>query len=123
MADKKVQRLRFSYEDDLMLLREFINVNPISNPEGWEHIQRNISLVSKKDFQIRTIKNHLALLIELFLKKIKVEQIQYVIINKFKVSYIEMLGLYNFVIVIANSIPMLVHFQCNYIFFNNIALT
>lgn len=75
MSAKKVQ-LRFTYDDDLLLLRDFLNVNPITNPEGWNQIQQHVFLTTTKFFQIKTLKSHLLLLIEMFLKKIKDEEIR-----------------------------------------------
>lgn len=67
--EKTSTRLRFTYDDDITLLREFLSQNPIRNPQAWEIIQRNIEIISRKKFLIRTLKNHLQLLLEFFLKK------------------------------------------------------
>ncbi|XP_030766479.1 nucleoporin GLE1-like [Sitophilus oryzae] len=72
----KSTRLRFTYEDDLVLLREFLNVNPIINLQGWEIIQSNVAITTGKNYLIKTLKQHVQRLIELFLNKIKVDEIR-----------------------------------------------
>lgn len=66
---QKNRRLRFTYDDDVLLLREVVAQNPIANPERWELVQINVERTAGKQFQIRTLKQHLQLLLELFLKK------------------------------------------------------
>lgn len=76
-AKPKFTRLRFQYEDDLALLKEFLNVNPIHNPHGWEIIQKNLLIVTGKSYLIKTLKSHLFKLLEAWLQKMKVDEIRY----------------------------------------------
>lgn len=73
---KKVTRLRFTYEDDLTFLKEFIIQNPTTNPKGWELLQKHLLIVTGKNFTIRTLKQHLLYLLETWLKREKVEEIR-----------------------------------------------
>lgn len=77
MEQKPVfRRLRFQYEDDLALLREFLNINPIVNEQGWEIIQQHLYLTTGKQFLMKTLKAHLYKLLEEFLKKMAVDQVR-----------------------------------------------
>lgn len=76
MEKPKSTRLRFTYEDDFTLLTEFLNVNPIINSEGWDRLQTNMQITTGKHFLIKTLKQHLQLLIEAFLKKVKVDEVR-----------------------------------------------
>ncbi|CAH0562979.1 unnamed protein product [Brassicogethes aeneus] len=62
------KRLRFTDHDDISLLREVLGHNPIEHPVLWRD---NMLSVTKKNFSIRTLKDHLELLIKLWLKKSK----------------------------------------------------
>uniref|UniRef100_A0A6P7FKJ4 Uncharacterized protein LOC114330364 isoform X5 n=1 Tax=Diabrotica virgifera virgifera TaxID=50390 RepID=A0A6P7FKJ4_DIAVI len=65
------KRLRFREEDDLYLLQEVAGQNPFENPFIWESIKANIYSLSQKDFSIKTLKDHLDLLINAWLEKVK----------------------------------------------------
>ncbi|VEN39277.1 unnamed protein product [Callosobruchus maculatus] len=64
------KRLRFSESDDVVLLREVVGQNPFDNPMLWAIVQKNVKSLTKKDFSLRTIKEHLGLIIKLWLKEI-----------------------------------------------------
>lgn len=70
------KRLRFTYNDDLALLREFVGQNPLVNPEGWEVIKQNLRISTGKAFTSRTIKQHLLLIIEIWMKKDEVDKVR-----------------------------------------------
>ncbi|VEN43709.1 unnamed protein product [Callosobruchus maculatus] len=72
----KATRLRFSYEDELVLLKEFLNNDPVVNPKAWEVIQSHVLLVTGKKFLIKTLKQHLQMLLSTFTEKEKVEQVR-----------------------------------------------
>lgn len=72
------KRLRFRDEDDFALLREVAGQNPFGNPEVWETIQQNIFLLTGKEFSLKTLKDHLDLLIRLWLEKTKLFKDKYV---------------------------------------------
>lgn len=77
MEQKQVcRRLRFIYEDEVALLREFISVNPITNPLGWEVIQEHLYVLTGKKFLIKTLKSHMVKLLDDFLKKVVVDQVR-----------------------------------------------
>lgn len=65
------KRLRFNEHDDLTLLHEVLGQNPFENPAVWAIIQENMLSVTKKNFSIRTLKEHLELLIKLWIKEFK----------------------------------------------------
>ncbi|KAK4886201.1 hypothetical protein RN001_002472 [Aquatica leii] len=77
LSEKKA-RLRFSYNDDLALLREFVRENPLlySGDEGWELLRRNVEVLTGKGFTLRTLKQHLILLIDLWVKKDKIDNVR-----------------------------------------------
>lgn len=79
-SGKDAKRLRFSSDDDLALLREFISHNPLDDAEKWVNIQTNIYQITGKKFSIRTLKDHLFLILEIWLKKDTDNQKKYVII-------------------------------------------
>ncbi|VEN41879.1 unnamed protein product, partial [Callosobruchus maculatus] len=75
MSGKAVKRLRFTADDELALLREFVNVNPLDDAEKWKDIHSNILLTTGKSFLIRTLKDHLFLILDVWLKKDKSNRI------------------------------------------------
>lgn len=72
----KFKRVRFTYNDDLAFLREFVGQNPIMNPQAWEIVQQHLFISTGKTFSIRTLKQHLVLLIENWLEKEKVDKVR-----------------------------------------------
>lgn len=66
---EKKSRLRFTYEDEIALLREFVGNNPSEDAQKWETIQQHVEESTGKSFLIRTLKKHLQLLLEIFSKK------------------------------------------------------
>ncbi|KAJ8955923.1 hypothetical protein NQ314_006822 [Rhamnusium bicolor] len=71
MQQRTKQRVRFTDHDDLTLLREVLGQNPIENPAVWAIIQENMLSVTKKNFSVRSLREHLELLIKLWLKEFK----------------------------------------------------
>jgi len=67
--ERQTKRLRFSYSDDLMLLKEFLYKNPTKDREILEKIQNHLQQQIGKYFLIKTLKNHLFLLLDAFIKK------------------------------------------------------
>lgn len=63
------KRLRFNSDDDLALLRQFVTENPLEDAEKWGNIQKNVAEITGKLFSIRTLKDHLHLILELWLQK------------------------------------------------------
>ncbi|XP_044746591.1 uncharacterized protein LOC123308108 [Coccinella septempunctata] len=63
------KRLRFSSDDDLALLREFLNNNPLKDAEKWETIQKNVFEITGKNFKVRTLKDHVFLLLKMWKQK------------------------------------------------------
>ncbi|VEN48652.1 unnamed protein product [Callosobruchus maculatus] len=64
------KRLRFSERDDIVLLREVLGQNPFENPVSWAIVQENMKSLTRKNFSVRTIKEHLGLIIKLWVKEI-----------------------------------------------------
>ncbi|KAJ8950898.1 hypothetical protein NQ314_007755 [Rhamnusium bicolor] len=71
MQQRTKQRLRLTDHDDLTLLREVLGQNPIENPAVWAIIQENMLSVTNKNFSVRSLREHLELLIKLWLKEFK----------------------------------------------------
>lgn len=71
-----MKRLRFTYEDDLLLLREVVSNNPFKSPELWEEIAKKIEILTGKKFSIRTLKHHLELLILMWIKKDEIDKVR-----------------------------------------------
>lgn len=63
------KRVRFTADDDLALLREVTARNPLKEPEAWINVQGNLEKIVGKHFSIRTLKDHLQLLVDIWLKK------------------------------------------------------
>ena len=76
LEPKKTKRLRFTYENDLILLKEVVNNNPFKNPEVWETIVKNVEILTGKNFSIRTLKHHIEILIEIWIKRVKIEKVR-----------------------------------------------
>jgi hypothetical protein len=74
MSTLREKRLRFTSNDDLCLLREVTAQNPIKEAKAWSTVQENIEKTMGKKFSIRTLKDHLQLLSEIYLKKDMVSQ-------------------------------------------------
>lgn len=64
-------RLRFTEDDDLMLLRSVLNYNPFELIARWELIARDIRQYSKKEFLVRTLKEHVYYLVNKWYQKFK----------------------------------------------------
>ncbi|XP_068897053.1 UPF0430 protein CG31712-like isoform X4 [Tenebrio molitor] len=69
MAKEFKFRLRFTTEDDLILLRDVVGHNPFKGPSKWKQIQANLLCVSGKNFSIRSVREHVEHLLKLFVKK------------------------------------------------------
>ncbi|CAH1106797.1 unnamed protein product [Psylliodes chrysocephalus] len=70
------KRIRFNSYYDLCLLRGVLLENPFAETEKWKLVQENIKSSCCKEFSIRSLKDHLQLLLEAFLKKDKSNQIR-----------------------------------------------
>lgn len=64
-------RLRFKEQDDLALLREVVSLNPLQDPHLWIMVQEHLVIISGKKFSLKTLRDHLLLLIQQWLDKIK----------------------------------------------------
>lgn len=65
----KNKRLRFTHGDDVIFLLEVVAQNPITCSENWEVVQQNLGKLIRKKCIIRTLKQHLQLLLEIWEKK------------------------------------------------------
>lgn len=63
MMSKK-NRLRFTSDDDLCLLREVLCHNPFDNNDNWTIVHQNIIALSGKQFSIRSVKEHVEYLLK-----------------------------------------------------------
>lgn len=71
-------RLRFREQDDLALLREVLSLNPLQDPGLWATIQEHLIIITGKAFSIKTLRDHLLLLIQQWLEKLKELKDRYV---------------------------------------------
>ncbi|KAG5866883.1 hypothetical protein JTB14_037484 [Gonioctena quinquepunctata] len=65
------KRMRFRAEDDIALLREVARQNPFSNSGVWDVIREHVFLLTAKSFSVKSLKDHLDLIIKLWLDKTK----------------------------------------------------
>jgi hypothetical protein len=68
----KKTRLRFSDTDDLALLREVLGQNPFIDSRRWSEVASNMTLLTGKTFKEKTLRDHLNLLIKLWLENKKI---------------------------------------------------
>ncbi|XP_029842251.2 caldesmon [Ixodes scapularis] len=60
------QRLRFTVDEDLCLLREVRAANPFASPEGWTLVYSNLLVALTRVFTIRAIRDRVDLLLGYF---------------------------------------------------------
>ncbi|KAG5891339.1 hypothetical protein JTB14_034407 [Gonioctena quinquepunctata] len=65
------KRMRFREEDDIALLREVAGQNSFSNSGVWDVIREHVFLLTAKNFSVKSLKDHLDLIIKLWLDKTK----------------------------------------------------
>ncbi|XP_072398053.1 uncharacterized protein [Diabrotica undecimpunctata] len=68
------KRIRFTSDDDLCLLKQVLGQNPLTYPENWRIVQENMRSTTGKFFIIRTLKDHLFLLLDIWKKKTEADQ-------------------------------------------------
>ncbi|CAH1111509.1 unnamed protein product [Psylliodes chrysocephalus] len=71
-AEGEKKRLRFTYEDDIVLLREVVSRNPFQSSDLWEEVKTSVFQVTKKLFNIKTIRQHIQLLLDQWIEKEKI---------------------------------------------------
>lgn len=61
MNKTRVKRQRFTYADDIILLKEFLIHNPLKNAEKWSIVQENLQKTQREDsFNKNIEKSHTA---------------------------------------------------------------
>lgn len=65
----KIERIRFTTDDDLRLLRDVVGLNPFDDPSRWKVIQNNLCKISEKGFSLRAVREHVEHLSKLFVKE------------------------------------------------------
>lgn len=65
-------RLRFSANDDLVLLREIVHQNPFEDKNRWNDVHENVNTYCQKNFSLRSIKDHSDHLLKLYAKEDKI---------------------------------------------------
>lgn len=63
-----IERMRFTKEDDILILQKILFLNPYNNKEKWEEITNVVQQVSKKNFSKRAIKDHAETIITKWIK-------------------------------------------------------
>ncbi|KYN27936.1 hypothetical protein ALC57_02656 [Trachymyrmex cornetzi] len=61
-------RLRFTNEDDLVLLKEVTSLNPYEDKERWKTIADRVGAASKKNFSVRAVRDHVEHLLKNWIK-------------------------------------------------------
>ncbi|XP_072386017.1 uncharacterized protein [Diabrotica undecimpunctata] len=70
------KRIRFNSDDDLALLRQVVSQNVLQQPEQWEALRENMTVLTKKEFSVRTLRDHLKHLMEIWKKKDAVNRVR-----------------------------------------------
>lgn len=52
------ERLRFTKDDDILILQQILSLNPYLKKENWEIIKNTTVEVTGKNFTLRAIKDH-----------------------------------------------------------------
>jgi len=68
MPRSSEKRLRFSVEQDVMLLKEVIDINPFEDIDRWKDVHENFVNECNVPFSLRTCKDHCNHLLNLYLK-------------------------------------------------------
>lgn len=63
MTTSKYSRLRFNTAEDLLLLQAVLAENPFEGASRWQNIQNTIQQSSEKPFTVRTLKEHVYILV------------------------------------------------------------
>ncbi|CAG9762724.1 unnamed protein product [Ceutorhynchus assimilis] len=73
-AMDKRKRLFYTSDDDLLVLREVVGLNPFENRSRWSLIQKNIEKATGKDFKEKGLRDRVSLLVEKFEEKRRMEE-------------------------------------------------
>ncbi|CAG9837902.1 unnamed protein product [Diabrotica balteata] len=76
VLEKMNKRIRFNSDDDLALLRQVVSQNVLQQPEQWEALRENMIILTKKEFSVRTLRDHLKHLMEIWKKKDAVNRVR-----------------------------------------------
>lgn len=76
----KIERIRFTINDDLSLLRQVVCLNPFEDRSIWKIICENVNKTSGKNFTVRSTREHVAHLAKLFMKEDRANLRRYVIV-------------------------------------------
>lgn len=61
-------RLRFKVEDDVVVLKTVLNENPFEDSTRWRRVHLAVCKSTGKAFTLRTIRDHVELLMRVFIK-------------------------------------------------------
>lgn len=67
--EKQTKRFRFSYSDDLLLLKEFLYENPTKNPEKMGNNPKALAAANWKVLSNKNIEKSPFFMLEAFIKK------------------------------------------------------
>ncbi|GIX84005.1 uncharacterized protein CDAR_270301, partial [Caerostris darwini] len=60
------KRVRYNVQDDLIILREIVAVNPYGDSARWTSIQESVCKTTNKIFSTRSVKDHAERLVKLY---------------------------------------------------------
>jgi hypothetical protein len=72
MSSNKGSKIRFSINDDLMLLREVLAANPFENANEWNNIKKKLIKETTKKISRRAVREHTEHLLKLFKKSAQI---------------------------------------------------
>lgn len=61
-----VNRLRFTIEDDIIVLQEVVNQNSFKHRQNWKLVHENVVRRTKKNYSIRSVREHVVYLLKLY---------------------------------------------------------
>ena len=82
-ASLNKKRLKFKFDDEVILLREIVSRNPFKNGNTcWEEVKSSFLLLTQKDFTVKSIRQHVQMLIANWKNKDVKTQKRLVILSK-----------------------------------------
>lgn len=67
-------KIRFSPEDDIHLLREVFGQNPYEEPKRWQLIAVHMLQITGKNISVRTLRDRVANLVKKFLANAEINR-------------------------------------------------
>lgn len=68
MSRKSTERLRYTNEHSLMLLKEVLDRNPFEDPYRWSTAHENFVRMTGRPYTLRSTREHVDYLLKLYVK-------------------------------------------------------